>query len=439
MKTTVKQNLSKFLLMLFLLPTLAFAGWCAYTVHTQTSQSKLIKKDYAEVNNLHRGLLSADVWRDSVTSIINEQIQDFELSKEQSDTLVAEVNHLLNALVTEVDEMANEKQKGLKKNLKKLAFKTFVNTDNVRERIPELSERIINTVKKPSSKRRLKFLLSDKLEEMSKKTSDIRHSASELDSLFVTYNVPDSATFNLNAKTSIVKMQTESYFYSLLLLGVMTLFLSVWFFIRKQAQLYKPMFTMSVVLALIVLAIGLTAPMIEIDARINEINFFLIGKHIVFLDQVIIFQSKSIIDVVRTLIDTHKPGSVAVGFLLLIFSVFFPIAKLLATRVYLMSNPKWQNNKLINFFAFKSGKWSMADVLVLAIFMAFVGFNGILDQQMESISRDTTGLSSIATNQTSLQPGFILFLSFVLYGLILSVILTRITKKNEERVLGQEK
>ena len=32
-----------------------------------------------------------------------------------------------------------------------------------------------------------------------------------------------------------------------------------------------------------------------------------------------------------------------------------------------------KKNKLIQFFAFKSGKWSMADVMVVAIFMAYIG------------------------------------------------------------------
>ncbi len=44
--------------------------------------------------------------------------------------------------------------------------------------------------------------------------------------------------------------------------------------------------------------------MIEIDARIKEMSFLLIGEKIVFNDQVMFFQSKSIVDVVRILIET---------------------------------------------------------------------------------------------------------------------------------------
>ena len=130
---------------------------------------------------------------------------------------------------------------------------------------------------------------------------------------------------------------------------------------------------------------------------------------------------------VRILLETGKYDSAIVGLLILIFSIVFPIGKLLSTKIYLLGNEKWRNNKVIQFFAFKSGKWSMADVNVVAIFMAYIGFKGILDSQLTNLNMQTDSLASISTNETTLQPGFILFVAFVLFGLILSVILQKIT------------
>ena len=83
----------------------------------------------------------------------------------------------------------------------------------------------------------------------------------------------------------------------------------------------------------------------------------------------------------------------------------------------------------------------MADVNVVAIFMAYIGFKGILDSQMAHLNLQTDSLASISTNETSLQPGFILFVTFVLFGLILSVILQYITsaacKQEKEQVLAK--
>ena len=116
-----------------------------------------------------------------------------------------------------------------------------------------------------------------------------------------------------------------------------------------------------------------------------------------------------------------------VGGLIFIFSVIFPITKLVTANIYLLGKVKIRENKFVKFFAFKSGKWSMADVMVIAIFMSYIGFKGILDSQLEDLNMKTKNLSSIATNETSLQPGFILFVSFVLFSLLLSVILKKIT------------
>ena len=139
---------------------------------------------------------------------------------------------------------------------------------------------------------------------------------------------------------------------------------------------------MSIVMALMLLVVGLTTAMIDIDARINSLSFELLGETVSFKNQVIFFQSKSILDVVRILLATGKYDSIFVGILILAFSILFPVAKLLSTGISLLSQRKWARNRVIHYFAFQSGKWSMADVTVVAIFMAYIGFNGILQSQM---------------------------------------------------------
>ena len=81
----------------------------------------------------------------------------------------------------------------------------------------------------------------------------------------------------------------------------------------------------------------------------------------------------------------------------------------------------------------------MADVNVVAIFMAYIGFKGILDSQLTNLNMKTDSLASISTNETTLQPGFILFLAFVLFGLVLSVILQKITTLNSSKQDSIEK
>ena len=65
----------------------------------------------------------------------------------------------------------------------------------------------------------------------------------------------------------------------------------------------------------------------------------------------------------------------------------------------------------------------MADVFVVAMFMAFIGFNGIIGDQLEHFRDVNKYVEILTTNGTSLESGFYLFVSFCLAGLFLSVVL----------------
>ena len=427
-KYTVKEKIFRILFILALIPVLLFAGWCSYTIQKLSKERSLLKTEYSKLNNIQNGILSVDRWSKDISEIVSTQIKDFELSKEQQADMKKEINVILNALITQADEMINEKQKNVGGKLKKFAFNTFVNTDKIRERVPEFSQTILNELLKPRSMNNLKSLANDKITDFAAQTRDSL-TGDDYSLLLVKYEAEDVTQFNEIVTYRSELLQQKTYNLSFALLGIAVFFLFMWLLVTKAVVLYRPLFTLSVLMALILLYTGLVAPMIEIDARIREMNFILIGKNIQFHNQVLFYQSKSILDVVKILIATGKADSVFVGILLLVFSIIFPVSKLLATNIYLFGSQKWKNSGVMKFFAFKSGKWSMADVMVVAIFMAYIGFNGILDGEMGKMNADMNNglMTSIATNKTSLQPGFILFISFVLFGLILSVILNKIS------------
>ncbi|RZK20718.1 MAG: paraquat-inducible protein A, partial [Flavobacterium sp.] len=213
---------------------------------------------------------------------------------------------------------------------------------------------------------------------------------------------------------------------SAMLIGIAA-FLVAWIIFRKRRELHATLFILSLAMAFVLLAVGLTASMIEVDARIGAIDFTLLGQHITFKDQVLFFQSKSILDVVMILISGSAIDSILVGVLILIFSILFPVMKLSSTGIHLLGRKKLAENKFIKYFAFQSGKWSMADVIVIAILMAYIGLNGLLENQLARLNIPANSLTLISTHNTALQPGFLIFIAFVLFGLILSTILKSIS------------
>lgn len=423
MKTLVQRSG----IVLFTAILLAIATFSAYRVYTLSNERAEIKRDYSLINNISYGLLSVNAWRDHMVRVVTHRIDDFEFTPEQEVALKAEISEVLHAVINKADSMVNAKQKTFKGKIRKVAVKALYNEDKLHKKVPQFAETILREVTNKKNKERLKFLIQSKLEQFGSITYDSVNDVNRVQSILTKYNASSLEEFNQRSELFLSGLQDSAYFFMFVILGVMLSFLALWWFVRDAKVYHTPLFIMSVILALIVLFAGLTSPMIEIDARIKELTFHLIGEPIEFKDQVIFFQSKSIVDVVTILLETGKYDSIIVGVLILMFSILFPIAKVLSTKLYLLGKTRWRHNRVIRYFAFKSGKWSMADVYVIAIFMAFIGFKGILDNQIKGLTMQTDSLVSLSTSETSLQPGFVLFVGFVLFGLILSEVLTRIT------------
>ncbi len=143
----------------------------------------------------------------------------------------------------------------------------------------------------------------------------------------------------------------------------------------------------------------------------------------VFTDQVLYFQTKSVFDVVSILVRAGGADMILVAVLIVLFSVVFPALKVLATYVYYYDFRGLRHSAPVHFFALRSAKWSMADVLVIAIFMAYIGFSGLVGSQLGTLSRAAKAVEVLTTNGTTLAPGFYLFLGFVLASLLLSSLL----------------
>lgn len=426
----MSKSFQRVLLILFAGGLLGLAGWSSYLVYKYSSEAAEIKKDYSELNSITHGLLSVNIWRDHLTNLVLNRIDEFEFTAQQEDTLVYQVENILTAGIDKGDSLMNLKQRSLKGKLRKFAVRALVPEEKIRALVPMFAQTIVDEIQKPENKDALKFVIKSKLQEY----SDLTHADSEvavlrLQTLFDKYNVADLNEFNVKTSEELRELEAKTYRHTYILLGIIGFFLILWWLVRNQKVLHTPLFIISVLVSLVVLFAGITAPMIEIDARFQQVNFLLIGEQITFNDQVIFFQSKSILQVIYILFETGKVDSYLVGILILVFSVIFPIAKLVSTQIYLAGSEKIRKNKILKFFAFKSGKWSMADVYVIAVFMAYIGFQGILDHQLSNVNRETESLVSISTNKTSLQPGFIIFLGFVLFSLILSTILKKITAR----------
>lgn len=415
---------------------LAAMAFCGYQMHQLSEQQRKIKEDFGTLNGVTFGIFSVNQWKDKLAIIINNQIQTFDFTKTQQKDLQKEVEQILNALINKAIAIVNKPQKTFAGKIRRVAVNTFVNQKELHAQVPGFAKEIINQIKKPSSKKRLKSLAQSKINQLEKTTFDSSITAEQQvrNKIYAKYRVKTADAYNQKTDSILNEIKNDSRTYTLGMMGGAVLFLFVWWLVRKSESLYKPLFVLSILAAAILLVVGVSSTMIDVEARVKLLDFRLLGQDMVFKNQILFFQSKGILEVVLLLIKASGVESIAVGALILCFSILFPISKLSSGLIYLLgSDNKWTRGKVIRYFAFDSGKWSMADVMVIAIMMTYLGFNGILDSQLAVLNIKTSYLASITTNNTALQPGFFIFVTFVLFGLILSEILKRVILPAEKK------
>ncbi|TCD01822.1 paraquat-inducible protein A [Pedobacter psychroterrae] len=420
-------NMPKILLILGLSILLIGEAFFGYRLHQLSEKQEQLKHDYAQMNNIMLGLFSMEQWQGKIENIISLQSKRLDISDKHKKELQKEIEGVIIALIDKAEALVTEpKKKSIRGKLVKFAVKNFVEVDTIKKKVPGIARTIINKVDNPAMKKQLGTMAMDKLHQMEETDfidSTLTANAKKISAVYSKYNVSDRKDFNTKVIAELKKIKDATYTYSIAMLGGIIFFLLAWWTFRKRKALHATLFVLSLIFAFVLLAVGLTASMIEVDARISELDFVLLGEHITFRDQVLFFQSKSILDVVMILISATAIDSILVGVLILIFSILFPVMKLSSTGIHLLGKKKLAEHKVIKYFAFQSGKWSMADVFIIAILMAYIGLNGLLETQLQELDIQATSLTLISTHNTALQPGYIIFIAFVLFGLVLSTIL----------------
>lgn len=419
-----------------------FAAALGLAVHLigELNRLKGLKTDLAEINNVRYGLLDADQWLTRVSAVLERRIASFELTEANRPQIKRAVEQALETLLTQVeqylkrrnqqaggswlDQMKGAIQQGLQDML--------VDFDALRRKVPEYADLVVEELAKPEARREIQAQLSAFLRQAAD-ASFAKTDRSRLEELHARHGCgdPPTCTAALGARIAGLSQPLAKQM-ALLFVLVGTLFV-VCLSPRSpapsaaqlpgRARLDRYQLALLTGATLILLAGGVLTPMIEIEARITELRLQLLGEPVVFTDQVLYFQTKSVFDVVSILVRAGGADNLLVAVLIVLFSVVFPALKVIATYVYYYDFRGLRHSAPVHFFALRSAKWSMADVLVIAIFMAYIGFSGLVASQLGTLSRTAKAVEVLTTNGTALAQGFYLFLGFVLASLLLSSLL----------------
>ena len=383
-------------------------------------ERRAIKEDLIELSNSKYGLFNVDQWKDILTEVLSKKVEEIDFTGDNKEAMKKEIEGFLHQAIDGMEKQyAPKKPQGLLGMLQSSALSAFNVFGQVRDRVPEFADEILKFLERPENRKNLQGYIRDVIDKYVDDTF-AQVDYSYRDAILAKYDHTDVDEAKAELTVFLEANQEVSAPYRGLLYFLVAA-MAIYLLIYKQVSRVEIMIALGA--SIFLLAAGVLLPMIDIDARISSFDFIMLGETISFNDQVLYFKSKSILEVVRLMITQGKADIVAVGILVLAFSVLFPLTKVICS--FLMLNvKKLQSNAIVKFFVFKSGKWSMADVMVVAIFMSYIGFASILTDQLKQLEGSGT-FNMLTTNDSTLNTGFFLFTAFVVMSLVLSQAIQR--------------
>lgn len=386
--------------------------------------NQIRKQDYSDINNIKYGLFSVNQWKEQLSAIINTEVSNLDLS-ENKEQIKPMLETQLNQLIDGVNKKIKDKNKKTVNGKIKQAFiNTFVDIDDIKSGIPQYADEIIKMMEKPKTKKSLKGLIQDKVNTYFENTFE-EQDLTAIDAILQRTGSSTHEEAKIKLNDSIADAQKKIF-----LLTWIVIMIAIGLFVVAgfSKDLPSSQYILLVMVLFVLLIAGVTIPMIDLEAKISEMSFVLFDQQVKFVNQVLYFQTKSVLDVFWIMITNTDIQMKIVGLLMVCFSVIFPVTKLISSIVYYFNHWKARDNKIVQFFVLKSGKWSMTDVMIIAIFMAYIGFNGVISSQLGNLHSADEEIVLLTTNGTSLQPGFYIFLSYTMLALFLSEFLTKKTK-----------
>jgi len=129
-----------------------------------------------------------------------------------------------------------------------------------------------------------------------------------------------------------------------------------------------------------------------------------------------LYQNKSILDLIKLL---YTGGNFLVAILLIFFSIVFPLIKLFSSIIIFL-NPHNKSAKKFVPIVVYMGKWSMPDVFVVSIFLAYFS---------------TTNMNAGVDTASATLIGTYFFLSFVVLSILSGFILKKVVHHKSDSTL----
>jgi hypothetical protein len=402
------------------------AVWFSWRTMDGLGKRREVRTDLAELQHVRYGLLNADQWRGIIGPILNAQVDKLDL-RTQSKDLRPMVEHSLNSLLDTLKQQmstprpANSKAPAMPGQGNAMLANMMINT--LRPHVPEYTSVVLTELEKPQNqnafKNSIRGVMADAIRATFSAVDMTTYSA-----ILSRYGCPTGAaceeTLSNRIREADAQLQAD---YIVVLVAAALAFLLL---AMGRRPLSRATVVVLMLFCITMLVGGVLSPMIEVEVRITKLDATLLGSPIEFRDQSMYYRSKTVLEVFQSLMELHRPAMSLVAVLVMLFSVVFPALKMLALGASLIRPSLLRNSRIVRLLALHLSKWSMADVMVLAIFMSFVAFNGVIEGGMGGMrSLPQVQQLVIPTNSSTILPGYYLFVGFCVASIYLSKKLER--------------
>jgi len=397
-------------------------------------EARIYKSDYTVLHSAAYGMFNSDIWTKKIINIIDNKIENFNFNENNREDIKGYIAKIIDTLILEADRVVREHNQGkrgffdsIMGSTKQMITDSILDIRKLRDRVPEFTDAVMLEIEKPKNQKRAKLLLREKLKQFTEQRFPLSTDMTSLNAILLKYKTKTIEECNtvLDNHRMILTVSMNKSMETILLLAFMIIILVLLQGILSAITLFILSST-----SIILLVSGVMLPMLDIEAKISKLYFVILDQSVVFENQILFFQSKSISDLVTLLLDSGEAKMILVGMLLVMFSIIFPSLKLIASYLYFYSKGIMRNNRVTYFFALRSTKWSMADVMVVSIFMAYLGLDGVISSELKHLESSSHPVNIITSNHTHLEVGFFLFLGFVMTSFVLSWMLESKQKKD---------
>ena len=384
------------------------AIWFSWKTVDRLAARRLIRTDLAEITNVRYGILSADQWRTIIGPMLDAQVDKLDL-KGQTKSLRPMVERSLNALLDNIEASKPGGISGM-----------FMNKmiESLRPQVPAYTDVVMKELAKSQTQKGFRDSIRGVLANAVANTfgnTDI----TTYNAILKRYGCSSGAACEdtLGKKIAEADTQLNRYYLTVLASAALGFILLM----AGRPTLSRGAVVVLMLFCIAMLAGGVLSPMLEVEVRVTKIDATLLGTPIEFRDQSLYYRSKTVFEVFQTLIQMGRPEMTLVAVLLILFSVVFPALKMLTLGAALFRPALLRTNRVVRLLAFDLSKWSMADVMALAIFMSFVAFNGVISSSWDGL-RNLPNIQQvlIPTNASNILAGYYLFVGFCVSSILLS-------------------